>query len=76
MIDTQETGAGSYPSAPEDIRKQYEFELYATVKITGIVLADTEKEAEELIEQKEWDEIIQQKIDQIEWIKDIKEVKE
>lgn len=76
MIDTTEAGAGSYPSAPEDTRKQYEFELYATVKITGIVLAETEKEAEEFIERKEWDEITQQKIDEIEWIKDIKEVKE
>lgn len=57
-IDTKGLGAGSYPEPPEPKEKCYKFEFDASIKGYGLVYAETEAEARELIATKDYDEII------------------
>ena len=58
---------------PEEKRKCYVFEITTVAKAKGYVWAETREEAEELINQKEYDEIDDIVIDEVCDIEDIKE---
>lgn len=53
MIDTTEAGAGSYPEAPEDKEKCYEFTADMSFKAKITVYAESEEQARELVEKGE-----------------------
>ena len=57
-VDTVEVGAGSYPEPPESKLKCYQFEFDATISGYGLVYAENEEQAKELIMRGEHDEIM------------------
>lgn len=57
-IDTIEAGAGSYPEPPEPKEKCYKFEFNATISGYGYVYAENQEEAKELIDNGEYDDIV------------------
>lgn len=75
-IDTIEAGAGSYPSAPEDKEKCYEFKAVALCEIEGYVYAGNYDKAEELIKNNYFDERYIENIKQVEEVAKLVEVKE
>lgn len=58
-IETKGLGAGSYPEPPEDKYKIYQFDFNASIKGYGVVTARDEERARELIEENEYDDIIE-----------------
>lgn len=58
VIDTVEAGAGSYPNPPENKLKCYQFEFNAEISGYGLVYAENEEQAEELIREEKYDDII------------------
>lgn len=58
-VDTVEAGAGSYPEPPESKLKCYQFEFDATISGYGLVYAENEEQAKELVmRDEEYDDII------------------
>lgn len=57
-IDTTEAGGGSYPEPPIPRLKCYQFEFNATVRGYGLVYAETQDEAVDLIMKDKYDEIM------------------
>ena len=72
-IETKGLGAGSYPEPPDDKYKTYQFDFDASVKGYGIVTARNEEQARELLEQGEYDDIIETFDMEIEEITGIRE---
>lgn len=72
-IETKGLGAGSYPEPPEDEYKVYQFDFDASIKGYGIVTARNEEQARELLEQREYDDIIETFDMEIEEITGIRE---
>ena len=58
MIDTRGLGAGSYPEPPESKEKCYQFEFNATISGYGYVYAESVEQAEEKINNGDYDEIM------------------
>lgn len=78
MIDTQEVGAGSYPSAPEnDDYKCYRFVVTTTVEIESYVYAkDYEEALDKINDNVDWEEIEDSNIISVDDIIKVEEVKE
>ena len=57
-VDTVEAGAGSYPEPPESKLKCFKFNFDAEISGYGIVYAENEEQAKELIMRDEYDDII------------------
>lgn len=77
MIDTQEVGAGSYPSAPEDTEyKCYRFKALITEEIEGYIYIKKDEDVREMIQCKKWEEIDSSRVIEVEEIVEVKEVKE
>lgn len=57
-VDTVEAGAGSYPEPPESELKCFEFNFDAEISGYGIVYAENEEQAKELIMRGEYDDIV------------------
>ena len=57
-IDTTEVGAGSYPEPPESKLKCFKFNFDAEISGYGLVYAENEEQAKELIMRDEYDEIM------------------
>ena len=75
MIDTQELGAGTYPSAPEKKEyKCYRFKADISIKGEGYVYAKNEEEAKKLIYLGSWDELERKSIENVEEIEEINEM--
>lgn len=66
MIDTTELGAGSYPEPPEPKEKLYRFEFVGLVEGIGYVYAEDEYSASLKAEQKDYDDIADMKLVEIE----------
>lgn len=58
MIDTTEIGAGSYPEPPEPKDKCYQFDFTATIRGYGYVYAENVDRAKELINNNDYDDIV------------------
>lgn len=72
-IETKGLGAGSYPEPPENDYKTYQFDFNATIKGYGVVDAKSVEHARELIENNDYDEIIETFDMEIEEITNIEE---
>lgn len=57
-VDTREAGGGSYPEPPESKLKCYKFNFDAEISGYGIIYAEDEEQAKELILKQEYDDII------------------
>lgn len=57
-VDTVEAGAGSYPEPPESKLKCFKFNFDAEISGYGIVYAEDEEQAKELIIRDEYDDIM------------------
>lgn len=72
FMDTSELGAGMNPTADEEY-KTFQFEFNGSNKGYGVVTARTYEEAKELIENGDYDEIIETYGEKIEEITKIEE---
>jgi len=71
-MDTVELGAGMNP-VPDEPEKTYQFEFNGSIKGYGVVTAKSYEEAKELIENGNYDEIIETYSEKIEEITKIEE---
>lgn len=76
MIDTQEIGAGSYPSVLEEDIKQYEIETEISAKMRVVVYAKNREEAVKFAKEGQNDDINDIKNITIENVVEVKEVTE
>ena len=72
-IETIGLGAGSYPEPPETEYKTYQFNFNASIRGYGVVTAKNEEEARKLIDNEDYDDIIETFDMKIEDITNIKE---
>lgn len=72
-VETIEAGAGSYPEPPEPQEKCYQFDFNASIRGYGVVYAKDEREAKEMAESGNYDDIIDAYDMQIEEITSIRE---
>lgn len=57
-VDTVEAGAGSYPEPPESKLKCFKFNFDAEISGYGLVYAEDEEQAKELITHDKYDDIV------------------
>lgn len=57
-METKGLGAGSYPEPPEPKIKCYQFDFNATISGYGIIYASSLEEARRLVENGEYDDIV------------------
>lgn len=72
-LETKELGAGSYPELDDNKYKTYQFDFNATIKGYGVVNAKNKEQAIELINNNEYDDIIETFDMKIEDITNLKE---